>query len=41
MVRAHSEGVWDMATEQCVAPHRGVCTNHSTVFSHMIPEVCD
>ena len=31
----------DMAIEQLVAPHRGVHTNHSTVFSHMIPEVCD
>jgi len=35
------ERVWDMATEQFVAPHYGVRTNHSTVFSHMIPEVCD
>ena len=24
-----------MAIEQCVAPHHGVCTNYSTVFSHM------
>jgi len=30
-----------MAIEQFVAPHRGVRTNHSTVFSHMIPELCD
>jgi len=30
-----------MATEQFVAPYRGVRTNHSTVFSYMIPEVCD
>jgi len=30
-----------MAIEQLVTPHRGVRTNHSTVFSHMIPEVCD
>ena len=35
------ERVWDLAIEQLVAPHRGVRTNHSTVFSHMIPEVCD
>ena len=33
--------VWDMAVEQLVAPHCGVRTNHSTVFSHMIPEVCE
>jgi len=38
---APRERVWDMALEQLVALHRGVCTNHSTVFSHMIPEVCD
>ena len=25
--------------EQFVTPRRGVCTNHSTVFSHLIPEV--
>jgi len=37
----HTKGVWDMATEQFVAPHRGVHTNHSAVFSHTIPEVCD
>ena len=36
----HTEGkVWGMAIEQLVAPHRGVRTNHSTVFSHMIAEV--
>ena len=34
------ERVWDMAIEQLVTPHRGVCTNQSTVFSHMIPEGC-
>jgi len=28
-----------MAIEQFVAPHRGVRTNHSTVFRHMITEV--
>ena len=28
-----------MAIEQFVAPHLGVRTNHSTVFSHMTPEV--
>jgi len=33
------ERVWDMAIEQFVALHCGVRTNHSTVFSHMIPEV--
>jgi len=38
---APKERVWDMAIEQLVAPHRGVHTNHSTVFSLMIPEVCD
>jgi len=36
---AQRERVWDMAIEQFVAPHRGVRTNHSTVFSHMIPDV--
>ena len=44
MARPYSaprERVWDLAIEQLVAPHRGVRTNHSTVFSHMIPEVCD
>jgi len=32
-----------MALEQLIAPHPhcGVHTNHSTVFSHMTPEVCD
>jgi len=30
-----------MATEQFVAPRHGVRTNHSAVFSDMIPEVCD
>jgi len=30
-----------MAIEQFVTLHRGVRTNHSTVFSHMIPEVCE
>ena len=35
------KGVWDMAIEQFVAPHCGVRTNLSTIFSHMIPEVCD
>jgi len=30
-----------MAIEQFVALHRGVRTNRSTVFSHMILEVCD
>ena len=42
--RPHSalrERVSDMAIEQFVAPHCGVRTNHSAVFSHMIPEVCD
>jgi len=38
---ARREGVWDIAIEQFVTLHRGVHTNHSTVFSHMIPEVCD
>jgi len=36
---APKERVWDMATEQFVTPHCGVRTNHSTVFSHMIPDV--
>ena len=37
----HIKGkVWDMAIEQFVAPHRGVRTNHSSVFSHMLPEAC-
>jgi len=31
--------VWDLAIEQLVALHRGVRTNHNTVFSHMIPDV--
>jgi len=35
------ERVWDMTIEQIVAPHCEVRTNHSTVFSHMTPEVCD
>ena len=38
---APRESVWDLAIEQLVSPHRGVRTIHSTVFSHMIPEVCD
>jgi len=38
---APRERVWDMAIEQFVAPYRGVRTNHSTVFSHMTPEVYD
>ena len=42
MARPYSaprERVWDMATEQFVALHRGVRTYHSTGFSHMIPDV--
>ena len=38
MAEPHStprERVWDMAIEQFVAPHRGVRTNYSAVFSHM------
>ena len=31
----------NLTIEQFVTPHHGVCTNHSTVFSHMIPEVHD
>lgn len=34
---AQREGVW----EQLAVLHRGVCTNVSIVFSHVIPEVCD
>jgi len=44
VARPHSaprERVWDLAIELLVTLHRGVCTNHSTIFSHMIPEVCD
>ena len=26
---AQGKGIWDMAIEQFIAPHRGVCTNHS------------
>ena len=37
-VAAPRERVWDMAIEQFIAMHHGVCTNHSTVFSHMIPD---
>ena len=35
------ERVWYMAIEQLVTPHCGVRTNHSTVFSHMLPEIRD
>jgi len=38
LVDAPRERVWVMAIEQFVAMHRGVHTNHSTVFSHMIPD---
>jgi len=31
------ERVWEIAIEQFVA----LCTNHSTVFSHMLPGVRD
>ena len=37
---APKEKVWDMAMQQFVSLYCGVRTNHSTVFSHMIPEVC-
>ena len=45
MARPYStprERVWDIAIEQFVATHCGasVYQYHSTVFSHMIPEVC-
>ena len=39
LFRTEVKRVWDLAIEQPVAPHRGVHTNHSTVFSHMIPDV--
>ena len=35
-VAAPRERVWDMTIEQFGTTHGGVCTNHSTVFSHMI-----
>ena len=28
-----------MVLEWFVVPHRGVCTNHSAVFSHVVPNV--
>ena len=33
---APRERVWDMDIEQFVAPHHGVQTNHSTLFSHTV-----
>ena len=40
MAKPHSKVVWDMAIEQFVTPQCRVCTNHSTVFIHIIPQ-CD